>query len=445
MILFIHDQLEAMHRTARDRPVETCAFGLVTPVGGQRDSARYAVREFIEVPASAYLERSGTSASLSPGFCMETANRARAANAGVLLAHTHPGSTPLLAFSAQDDAGEVPLAKYFNHRVPHRHFSAVVTGQHVLARPLGSRARVSAAMVGPTLRLHAEDIGDSVVAHEYDRQVRAFGVDGQRALARLRVGIVGLGGTGSVVALQLAHLGVADFVLIDPDRIEVTNLNRLVGTTPADIGRAKVDQAARTILAINPKAQCQPITDDVVNADIADSLKSVDFIFSCTDSMASRAVVNQLAYQYLVPCIDMGVAIKVAEGSVQYITGRVQMLAPGLPCLACTNLLDSEQVRVEMLSEEQRRLDPYIKGATIPQPAVISLNSTIASMAVTMFLSATSGFASEARMVVYDGMRGVTRPTVMNPQRGCIVCSPDGALAKASGWNLPTRTRGRHD
>jgi molybdopterin/thiamine biosynthesis adenylyltransferase len=62
-----------------------------------------------------------------------------------------------------------------------------------------------------------------------------LGDNSDDALQHLRVAIVGLGGGGSHIAQQLAHLGVGQFVLVDPDRIEESNLNRLVGGTVADV------------------------------------------------------------------------------------------------------------------------------------------------------------------------------------------------------------------
>jgi molybdopterin/thiamine biosynthesis adenylyltransferase len=183
----------------------------------------------------------------------------------------------------------------------------------------------------------------------------------------------------------------------------------------------------------------------VVDEQTAHLLTQADFIFGCTDSMASRAVMNQLAYQYLVPYIDVGVGISVLDGRVQYITGRTQMLSPGLPCLVCTDKLDAEQVRREMLTEEQRRQDRYITGVVVPQPAVISLNSTMSSAAVTMFLAAVTGIRSEARMLIYDGIRGSLRPSAGPPRPQCIVCSTDGALARGASWHLPTRRGQSHD
>jgi molybdopterin/thiamine biosynthesis adenylyltransferase len=436
--------LQAQLSTAKERGVETCSVGLVYSVnGGAERDDRYVVRHLIEVPHEAYALRTSTAASLKPEFCVEIANRARIAGAGVLLAHTHIGDQPLQDFSNVDDAGEKPLAEYFGKRVPTAdHFSAVFTCTSARARRLGTKQLVNITGVGPVLEVNHVQRGQSPT--QYDRQVRAFGHDGQLALGRLRVAIVGLGGTGSLVAQQLAHLGVTNFVLIDPDSVEVTNLNRLVGATPQSVGMPKVAVAARHIAAINPNTRSIEIAADVVDVHTAATLTSVDFIFGCTDSMASRAVLNQLAYQYLVPCIDMGVAIGVSNGTVQYISGRTQMLSPGIACLVCTDKLDAEQVRRELMTPEQRKRDPYIVGDSIPQPSVISLNSTVVSAAVTMFLAALTGVPSKARMLVYDGILGSLRPAAMQPRPNCIVCSLEGALARGNSWQLPTRS-GSHD
>jgi molybdopterin/thiamine biosynthesis adenylyltransferase len=437
------EEVRFQQATARERDVETCSIGLVYPAHSNTgQDGRYVVRQLQEVPQDAYAVRTATAASLKPSFCVEIVNRARAAAAGVLVTHTHIGERPLQGFSQEDDAGEPPLAEYFGKRlgVAH-HFSAVFTHNGVQARSLGRHQLEPVVSVGSVLEINKAPPGQAPV--QYDRQVRAFGAEGQLALGRLKVAIVGLGGTGSQVAQQLAHLGVSDFLLIDPETVEVTNLNRLVGARPDSVGASKVSVAARQITSINPSARCRELVADVVDAQTANVLTGVDFIFGCTDSMASRAVLNQLAYQYLVPCIDMGVAIGVSDGQVRYISGRTQMLSPGIPCLVCTDKLDAEQVRRELMTPEQRKRDPYIVGEAVAQPSVISLNSTVVAAAVTMFLAAVTGVPSQARIVVYDGMRGSLRPAAMPPRPHCIVCSLDGALARGNVWGLPTRAEQR--
>jgi molybdopterin/thiamine biosynthesis adenylyltransferase len=68
----------------------------------------------------------------------------------------------------------------------------------------------------------------------HDRQIRAFGHDGQRRLGAATAAVVGAGGIGSLLVQGLAHLGVGRLIVIDPDRVEPSNLNRLAGATAAD-------------------------------------------------------------------------------------------------------------------------------------------------------------------------------------------------------------------
>src|SRR5262249_14777387 len=142
---------------------------------------------------------------------------------------------------------------------------------------------------------------------------------------------------------------------------------------------------------INPNIIIATCQDSVLLTKVAKKLCDTDFVFCCTDSHGSRAVLNQLAYQYLIPMIDMGVVIAAPEQHITHIQGRVQMLAPALACLVCGNLLDAEQIRRDMLTDFERQADPYIPGHEEPAPATISLNSTASSIAVTMFLNSVLG------------------------------------------------------
>ncbi|MEQ7874263.1 ThiF family adenylyltransferase [Sphingomonas sp. ASV193] len=420
-----------------DAPLESCgvAFAKADP-----DAGTWLVRDAQSVPEEAYEVRTETSATLRPAYLIEVANRARPTGDSVVLIHTHPFTRGTPSFSPIDDAGEVELAEYFGRRASTGFHLAMVVGPNgCRARRLGTRGDIPVWEVGATLACRSGAVTAIELSEIHDRQVRAFGRAGQQILAGLRVGIVGAGGTGSVIAQELAHLGVLDFLVIDPDRVERTNLNRLVGAHPEDVGNEKVSVARSAILSISPAAQVTGVVRDVVDADVAALLRGLDFIFLCTDSHASRAVVGQFAYQFLVPTIDMGVSVTVKEGEVTHISGRVQMLAPGLPCLACTSALDGEQIRREMLTPELRASDPYIIGVHEPQPAVISINATMASLAITMFMGAVTGMPAHARFQLYDGIRGTVRPTTARIVSNCIVCSSEGALARGPSWPLPVR------
>jgi molybdopterin/thiamine biosynthesis adenylyltransferase len=88
----------------------------------------------------------------------------------------------------------------------------------------------------------------------HDRQIRAFGSDGQRRLGAATAAVVGAGGIGSLLIQGLAHLGVGRLIVIDPDRVEPSNLNRLAGATAADArdGVSKAEVAARAVAGIAP-------------------------------------------------------------------------------------------------------------------------------------------------------------------------------------------------
>ena len=414
------------------------------------EAKTWVVAQAAMAPEAAYAHRDPTRATLKSAFVVEVANRARAEGLSVIFAHTHPCAVGSPEFSAVDDAGEADLKAYLDRRAPEgAHLALVVGPDGCRARRLGAGLEIPVWEVGERLVLRTPPAGagsgDALGDNRHDRQIRAFGAAGQRTLRRLRVGVIGAGGTGSVTLQQLAHLGVADFTIVDPDRVEPTNLNRLVGSRRGDLGVAKVKVAERLVRAINPDVTVRVLKADVVDADVAPQLVGLDALFLCTDSHASRAVIGQLAYQHLVPAFDMGVSITVRDGAVTHVTGRVQMLAPGLPCLTCTGALDSEQIRRELLTPEQRRADPYVQGAHEPQPAVISINSTMASLAVTMFLGAVTPAPAGARFQYYDGVRGTVRPANVSPVETCIVCSASGALARGSSWPLPVRpTEARH-
>lgn len=438
---FEQTAVEELQRRAAADPLETCASGFIAPAGTRNGQPRYVVRELLPVPESAYQSRSQVSAVLSPGYCIDLTNRARKTGLGIVLAHTHPGDRPLQSFSLIDNAGEECLKEYFGRRVPNSfHLAALFTQNTGQCRQLGSKKLTDMQVVGSDVCwLHSDSVTNAEPHPRFSRQVLAFGSDVQKILGNLRVAIVGAGGTGSFIATELTYLGLANFLLVDPDVVDETNLNRLLGATHADIGKFKVEQMGRWIKSINPEASCYECNADIIEEDIANYLLDVDFIFLCTDSHASRAVVNQVAYQYLIPTIDMGVAIHATNGVIKNIVGRTQMISSGLPCLLCSGWIDPNQVRIEMMRHEQRIADPYFKGEGVPQPAVISLNGAVSSIAVTTFLAAVTAIPSQARLVLYDAIRGSMRPTVMTPHPECIVCSPAGALGRGDTWSLPTR------
>ena len=396
------------------------------------------VRKILAVPLEAYVERTAFHLEVSPAFINQVVDEAEGKLA-ILVMHSHPGGA-YGRYSPSDDHGEARLFKVFEELVPGApHASLLFTQGSVIGRTwekgrFREVRRVKAT--GPELiELSRDGKSDSKGGEImfYDRQVAAFGRQMQSRLSSMTVGIVGLGGTGSAVCEQLARIGVSGFVLIDPDRFEASNLSRTYGTERRDAKSRpfKVSVAHDNILRINPGAEIVAIQGTVVSQSTLEKLRDCDVVFGCTDTDWSRSVLNRFAYQYLVPVIDMGVRIVVGDGKIAAAGGRVSMIGPGLPCLWCTHHLDSERIRVESMSDRERTKllrEKYIKGLEVRAPSVISLNSTLASLAVTMLLSAISGLSevpSSAPEHIYDVVDGTIFRSRGRPDQGCKVCGPD--------------------
>lgn len=398
-------------------------------------SDRYLVDEVVVAGPDDCIAASATEITFAPQFLTRVTRCARQTTRCFALLHTHPSG--FLDFSPVDDATEATLVDFLNGRSGGRPcFSLVLCDGHLIARRFGGGERVLVREVGPKVVLHG-----AIVAGEgqqrYDRQVRAFGEDGQAILRGLNVAIIGLGGTGSVTAQQLAYLGIRQFVLVDGDTVEDTNLNRVVGAGAASVGRQKIEVAAEMIHRINDDAIVRFHAGSVMTAEAAELLRTVNCIFICTDSHSSRAFLSAFAYQYLVPSFDIGVSINAHEGKVQAVTGRTQMLAPGLPCLWCSNALNAARIREEFMTPEERAADPYFNEGGARQPAVISINSTMVSLAVTMLLGAFTAVPIGARWQSYDALKGTVRLLSSSSSPDCGTCGPEGLTGKGPTCDLP--------
>jgi hypothetical protein len=222
-----------------------------------------------------------------------------------------------------------------------------------------------------------------------------LGAHSEERLGQCRVGIVGLGGGGSHIAQQLAHIGVGGFVLVDEDVVEETNLNRLVGATAADALNAskKVEVAMRLIRGVNPAANITPLPQQWEAA--PDALRDCDVIFGCVDGYAERDQLERLTRRFLIPYIDIGMDVHEFAGQF-LITGQAALSLPGRPCLWCMGLL------TQALLERER--SEY--GRAGHRPQVIWPNGILASTAVGMFMQLVTPWhkAPASHMLLeYDG------------------------------------------
>lgn len=263
-----------------------------------------------------------------------------------------------------------------------------------------------------------------------DRQ-SFLGEKSDLVLRRSRVGIVGLGGGGSHIAQQLGHLGVGEFVLIDPDIVEDTNLNRLVGATQQDVADRsnKVSVAARVIAGVNPSAQIWTGTSQWQMC--AAALRSCDVIFGCVDSISEREQLEAAARRYLIPYLDLGMDVHwVGDGFV--VGGQVALSMPKGPCLRCMGIVDDRSLALEA----------QMYGAAGGRPQVVWPNGVLASLAVGLFVQLVTPWGKMRDLpilVEYDGNAQTVLPSNKLPYLKGRECTHFTGLASLGDpfWKRP--------
>ena len=276
----------------------------------------------------------------------------------------------------------------------------------------------------------------------YDRQVRMFGKMGQAELSRCRVGVIGLGGIGSMVAEYLARLGVGEFILVDDDRVEESNLSRIVGASAWDALHRewKVVVAQRLILQSNGLAKIHLIADDVAKESVAKALRLCDYLFLAADSMRARLVFNALVHQYLIPGVQLGSKVRGdSEGKLLEVMSANRPIRPGLGCLWCNQLIDQEQLAKEAKTDEERKDQAY--GVEEPNPSVISLNAISAAHAVNDFMLDYLGLREEREDLYYEHfhcLKGKQSLVAPRCDADCPECSQTGQrYGRADSVSLP--------
>jgi hypothetical protein len=249
------------------------------------------------------------------------------------------------------------------------------------------------------------DKADTPGLPEYTRRTaQTFGQSTTESLSHLSIGVVGCSGTGSPLVEMLTRLGVGELVLVDPDRVEEKNLNRIYNATIDDAraGRYKVDVLADAIKRMGLGTKVTPIARFISDADVVRQVAFCDVVFGCMDSIEGRNILNRICVFYSIPYFDLGVRL-IADGSggVNQVCGTVNYLRPDGSSLLERGLYTPEQLRAEALYNNdpqqyaELRKDGYILGVPEDRPAVIHVNTHIASLAVNEFLARIHPFRDD--------------------------------------------------
>ena len=410
------------------------------------------------------------------GYRMTTAafmkpllRRAREEGLAFLSVHNHGGSDHV-AFSPDDLASHERGYPALLDIVDGPPVGALVFAQRAVAGsiwlPGGRQVALDRSIIlrsGRTIWRSSPETGRVSQDAEYGRQVLLFGTEGQAILQDARVAIIGLGGAGSQLAELVARLGVESFLLVDPDRADVTNLPRLIAARRSDVlvseatarrlpfewlfsrlRRRKVDMAARNIRRANARARVECIAANVLDAAVAERLLDADFIFLAADEMGARLLVNAVTHQFMIPSVQVGARVVASPitGQIEDVFAVSRPVFPGSGCLWCNGLVDSGRLAEETVSQPQREAQAY--GSESPAPSVASLNALATADAVNLFQFHMTGLAepgSHRHYRRFRPLRGDLRVEEPRRDEHCSECGsmPSSRFARGEGLGLPTR------
>jgi molybdopterin-synthase adenylyltransferase len=435
------DYEELRRLTLVSMPKEAAAFALAG-ISNTRDDTDILVRRAIAVPPDQYQTQEEHHLRVSPEAINGLIALCEANGLGAVICHSHPGEIP---YSPTDDFGERRIVETLRAFIP-----AAAPTASLLFTPTGVRGRVwlpavatpfelnEVVIVGRSITRVALQSGTvaAAISDIYDRQARAFGEQGHNMMAGTKAAVVGIGGTGSPTAEQLLRLGLHDLVIIDPDDWHSSNITRVYGSyadssPPEGESRrshrqTKAEIVAQHLQRINPEARIRVLTQNVANDEAAQSLRDRDIIFLCTDDHWGRSVVNELAYQYLIPTINLGMRISSERGVIDHAVGVVDVLRPDLPCLWCRQTLSADRIAAEsmpLMDREKLAAEGYVQGLDEPTPSVISINTTLSGLAITLFIQLVTDFMGQSGDIVrlnYDALQSTVRRGRSSPLDRCI-------------------------
>lgn len=378
----------------RKAPDEDGCF-LIGNLVRSKSNNQIIVIEMISADEDSWEYQNEDSLGPSSSFINKAVVQADSNDACLIFVHTHPGKLHPTCFSLIDKESNKRLAANIQEILSEKPFGSIVLSSKGLHGQVFEKGECSVisrfVLSGKTLEI----LNDACIGtnHEdpaavFDRQVRIFGEQTQMVLKNIVVTVVGLGGTGSSVAVQLARMGVGTLNLIDPDLLDEPNLPRVYGSTFSDVGKSKVE-VVKKHLKDNTKSYVNIYPVDVASSDLLDVLSMSDVIFGCTDNLTSRAVLNDVSVQYLIPMIDVGARINHnPDGSLNQVIARVQVITPESGCLWCSGVLDGKLILQESFSDEEKEslgAEGYYFDVG-KQPSIIVLTTLAASLAVNKFL-----------------------------------------------------------
>ncbi len=371
--------------------------------------------------------------SAQPSYVKRCEEFAVMRGAGLAMIHTHPFGVGIQHVSKIDRHSEQDILAKEVFGITGLPFVGItLSGDNVWSgriypKPFKIRRCQSVRIVGKNLAI---DFNPPVTSQTDSnpmqvRTVSLWGNNTQNNLARMKVGIIGVGSVGSAVSEILARMGIGTIFLMDYDSVGIHNLDRMIGAYKTNVGMLKKDAIRKNIIKVATSKRFACITSNnsiVEKAGVKEAL-DCDVIFCCVDRPWPRLVLNQIAYSSLIPVIDGGISFDVTDGKMQHGVYRAQTIGVERACLDCSGGLRLEQVE----RDRQGTFDDpeYIKkqeaSGKNTRYNIIPFSLGLASMETIQFVEMVTNIAGigDMKQQTYDYTSGEIIPKPFNCREKC--------------------------
>lgn len=390
--LLIPDELRkhVEQRLAQNSTVEDGLF-LLARVGTTATGLRLVAFEALDPPEGAWDRQGPGSLTPSAQWLSAGLSRACAAEAALVLVHSHPHPDHPASLSTLDLSTMRTLAPVIE-QITQRPFTLIAVK--------GRQWEGAVSVAGLPMQLDRVDSvglglrplsapGATAETLLDDRQLRALGTTNV-LLRSLSVSVIGCGGTGAAVAEQIYRMGVARLILVDHDRVDTeSNVRRMLGSTMADANGLphphKVDVVARRLREVGlPHTEVVAVAGDIRDETVFRTVLDADLVVCTTDTHGSRAVLNDMSYAYALPLIDLGARVSTRSDALEGLLAERRIVTPDRPCLWCTATISRERIAAENMEPVRRaglEAEGYVAGGGSGHEAsIIGLNVLAAAL-----------------------------------------------------------------
>ncbi|MBQ8708285.1 MAG: molybdopterin-synthase adenylyltransferase MoeB [Succinivibrionaceae bacterium] len=254
----------------------------------------------------------------------------------------------------------------------------------------------------------------------YSRHIllKEVGSKGQKKLLEAKVVIIGAGGLGCPVGLYLAAAGVGTIGVADADVVDLSNLQRQVAHTTADLGKPKVESLKESIQAINPDVKVNTYQEFIDSSNIRQIIRDYDFVIDGTDNFAAKFLINDACVMEKKPFCHAGIL---------RFNGQLMTYIPGQgPCYRCVF----------------KEMPPKDAIPTCRQAGVIGAMAGVIgclqAMEAVKFITG-AGKLLVGELQTYDGLNNVFRKVKLPPCNGkCAVCGDNPTITELVDYEQPT-------